>query len=327
MFLDFFDEPTDSPRRNRNGIYETYTYDFGPNKQVRVILLDLRYNKDRYNGRRDPSGDFLGEEQWIWFERVLRESSAQVHLIGSSIQTLPELREIGETWSRFPSARQRLFDLFAKTKVRTPILLSGDVHFSEVNMAHCTDTRSDSSVTNAWNLLEVTCSGLTHSWGYIDTRYESKIRYLLLAGMYIFQAIIPLRYQAVNDKGISELYLERAFGELHLDWDAQNVTVRIFGVASSDPVIERTVAFSQLGNHKHEGDITHTKCEPHRGQPHIVVVSVSFALTFLVMLSPFVLIIFCVVKAIVFLFKKCFGRRRSRAEPKHGRRNDNKKFE
>ena len=43
--LDFLDDPTDSARRDQNGVYTAY--DFGPaGAQVRVILLDTRYHAE-----------------------------------------------------------------------------------------------------------------------------------------------------------------------------------------------------------------------------------------------------------------------------------------
>ena len=42
VFLDFFGDPEDSPRRKRQGVYDAEV--FGPpGKRVQVILLDTRY--------------------------------------------------------------------------------------------------------------------------------------------------------------------------------------------------------------------------------------------------------------------------------------------
>lgn len=38
-----------------------------------------------------------------------------------------------ESWGHFPLARRRLFDLFERTKPAGLLLLSGDVHFSEIS--------------------------------------------------------------------------------------------------------------------------------------------------------------------------------------------------
>lgn len=40
--MEFFEEPSDSPRLQREGVYASYTY--GPKgKRVKIILLDGRY--------------------------------------------------------------------------------------------------------------------------------------------------------------------------------------------------------------------------------------------------------------------------------------------
>lgn len=50
LYLDFIEEPQDSPRRDTsNGIYATYSFgDLNTHKTFRVILLDVRYNKTSY---------------------------------------------------------------------------------------------------------------------------------------------------------------------------------------------------------------------------------------------------------------------------------------
>ena len=47
---------------------------------MKVILLDIRYWNDEQT--------LLGEEQWKWFEEELRTSTAEINVIGSSIQVL-----------------------------------------------------------------------------------------------------------------------------------------------------------------------------------------------------------------------------------------------
>jgi len=94
VMLDFFDVPTDSPLRQQEGGYSVYTY--GPKgKRVKVILLDGRYFRDplKKDGKAnvpDPTGDVLGEAQWQWLEEQLNTSDADMHIIGSGIQVLPE---------------------------------------------------------------------------------------------------------------------------------------------------------------------------------------------------------------------------------------------
>lgn len=146
LLLDFLGEPADSPRRKQAGVYWSYTYGEGERK-VKIILLDTRYNRDAPG----TEGDLLGEEQWKWLEQELRSSTAQVNIIGSSIQVIPEEQRF-EKWVNFPKAHQRFFKLLEDTAVQGVILISGDRHFAEIS-------RKD----GRYPLYELTSSGLTHA--------------------------------------------------------------------------------------------------------------------------------------------------------------------
>ena len=53
IFLDFFGDPEDSPRRKRPGVYDARV--FGPEgKRVQVIMLDTRYFRAARSRRRPP---------------------------------------------------------------------------------------------------------------------------------------------------------------------------------------------------------------------------------------------------------------------------------
>jgi hypothetical protein len=143
-FLDFMDEPENSPRREQNGVYDYHEIDFSNgkkdvNRRVAVHLLDVRFNKDPYTVGK--TGDFLGEEQWRWLEEGLRKSTARVNLIVSGLQVLTDRRvprhAVGEYWNRFPGARQRLLELIIDSNVSAPVLLSGDIHMAEILGARC----------------------------------------------------------------------------------------------------------------------------------------------------------------------------------------------
>lgn len=143
VFLDFFNEPTDSPRRQRPGIYTSYY--FGKKQQrVQVILLDTRYFRSPLKKRSgkppyrrmgnwlpDPSPNktMLGDAQWAWLESELNKP-ARFRIIASSIQFSAPFNGY-ETWANFPHERQRMIDLIKKNKAEGVVFLSGDIHSSE----------------------------------------------------------------------------------------------------------------------------------------------------------------------------------------------------
>ncbi len=145
MFLDFFGDPDDSPRRHRKGVYDAHV--FGPvGKRVQVIMLDTRYfrtsplkrkhgrsvNQGPYEGNPDPQSTILGEEQWRWLDTQLRVP-AEIRIVASSIQVVAE--DHGwEKWMNFPHERERLFKLIRDTGAQGVILLSGDRHLAELSM-------------------------------------------------------------------------------------------------------------------------------------------------------------------------------------------------
>lgn len=135
LFLDFIDEPLDSERRQLGkGIYTTYVFgDPASHKTVRFILLDVRYNKSSLVF--DENADILGEEQWQWFEDVLKNSDETFTFIVSGTQVLPFNRLNTETW--YGSSRQRLFDLIGRLKKPGVVLLSGDIHAAQFLQTFC----------------------------------------------------------------------------------------------------------------------------------------------------------------------------------------------
>jgi len=161
QFMDFMDIPEQHPMRTRAGIYARYV--FGPpGKQIKLILLDTRSFQDplqrtpkgsKKNYQANLEGTVLGEQQWQWLKNELTESTADVHIIASSIQVIPQDHKY-EMWANFPKERERLFDLVLKSHVMNPIFLSGDRHLSELSKLK-------------WKgkvLYDITSSGMTHSF-------------------------------------------------------------------------------------------------------------------------------------------------------------------
>lgn len=167
VFLDFFEEPADSERRSRPGVYGAWTA--GPaGRRVQIILLDTRYFRTPHieakPGERkrvgshlmneDPSATVLGEAQWSWLEKRLAEP-ADFRIIGSSIQFLADYHGI-EAWAVYPREKERLTEMLAKAAGGPAVVLSGDVHWAEIMEAELPGGR---------RLVEVTSSGMTHVHG------------------------------------------------------------------------------------------------------------------------------------------------------------------
>ena len=162
LFLDFFGVPAESPRRQREGVYDAQT--FGPpGKRVQVILLDTRYfrsplktasggDRKPYVANIDPGTTILGEAQWKWLEERLREP-AELRLIASSIQVVSEDHG-GEKWMNFPRERERLSALIRDTRAGGVVFLSGDRHFADLSVM-------DAGV--GYPLFDLTSSGLTQA--------------------------------------------------------------------------------------------------------------------------------------------------------------------
>ncbi|MHA7128536.1 alkaline phosphatase D family protein [Algoriphagus namhaensis] len=198
ILFDFLDTPADAPERSRAGAYSSHLIGSGK-EQVKVILLDARYFRDtlmRVDRVYQPNedGTILGEEQWSWLEKELSDDRAAVTLIGSGIQMLPTQHPY-EKWANFPKERERLLDLLAKTKVKNPVLLSGDRHIAEIMKLE------DERFPNG--LYEITSSGLTHTWSTV--RDEP------------------------NDYRIDELIAKLNYGLATIDWNSKVMTFQIKG--------------------------------------------------------------------------------------------------
>lgn len=200
IFLDFFEEPAGTNRRKRPGIYDARM--FGPEgKRLQIILLDCRSFKSPYVIDRrseekkaalnirgqylpnpDPEAAMLGNAQWAWLEGELRKP-ADVRIIASGVQFVADEKAM-EEWGNFPDERQRLIDLIADTDANGVILLSGNVHFSEISK---TDEGS-------YPLVDFTASGMTHTTSaYADL---------------------------ANNKRAAGPFTGFNFGEVAIDWDA-----------------------------------------------------------------------------------------------------------
>ncbi|MDF9795309.1 alkaline phosphatase D [Catalinimonas alkaloidigena] len=173
LMLDFLDVDDEAKVRKREGGYQAYT--FGPEgRQVKVILLDTRYFRDTLLnneevGRRykpDPDGDMLGEAQWIWLEKELAESSAEINIIASSIQVISEEHGF-EKWANLPTSRERLFQYIEDSGARGVVLLSGDRHIGEISKINISGV--------PYPIYDITSSGLTHVYEDADESNRHRV--------------------------------------------------------------------------------------------------------------------------------------------------------
>ncbi|MFQ5731081.1 MAG: alkaline phosphatase D family protein [Planctomycetaceae bacterium] len=214
LFLDFFNEPADSPRRKRDGVY--YAETFGrAGKRVQIILLDTRYfrsplKKGGRNGEPgegvtgpylpddDPAKTFLGKTQWRWLEAQLRKP-AELRIIASSIQVVARHHH-WEGWGTFPRQRTRLFDLIGKTKAEGVIVVSGDRHKAEIS--RIADTAA------GYPIFDVTSSSLNEPSGNF-TKTGVHFR------------------NEVNRHRVGLMYFQTNFGTIQIDWSKPDPMIRM----------------------------------------------------------------------------------------------------
>lgn len=213
LLFDFLDVPKEDSARNRKGAYQAYTMG-QPGKLVKVILLDARYFRDdllnsKTSGRRydpNPQGDILGEAQWQWLESELTNSTAQVHLIGSGIQIIPEEHGF-EKWGNLPQARSRLLELIRKTNPAHTIFMSGDRHIAEISKLELEGLSSP--------VYEITSSGLTHAYEAVGNE-PNKFRVSELIGKKNF-GLVLINWESPEPKIALEVRGENNVVFTHLD--------------------------------------------------------------------------------------------------------------
>jgi alkaline phosphatase D len=199
-FLDFLDVSQDDVRRKQEGIYTSKIIKNG-NNSVKIIVLDTRYFRTKL--KKDPSGKkrylptnegtMLGEKQWNWLEKELKNSKANFNLIISSIQFLSNKHGF-ESWGNMPLEVKKLEDLIVSSKANKVIILSGDRHIAEV---------SSKSIGTSYPLIDITSSGLTHA-------YKSF-------------------HGEENPYRIGKVIFEKNFGLIHFDFSNNSVLFEIRG--------------------------------------------------------------------------------------------------
>lgn len=230
VLLDFYQEPAESPRWNRDGVYHAWS--FGPEgRRVQIILLDTRFFRDplllktdpeapgRYRPNPDAGVDLLGEAQWAWLEDRLRDP-ADLRIVGSSIQVVPW--EHGwECWGNFPEARRRLFALIDRTDADGVVFVSGDRHLIEISCS-----RGEDEVPVPYPMWDFTSSGLNQGGsGYVSE---------------------PSRYRVGPALRVPN------YGILQIDWDCPTGPIVTMEGRSNEGqvLLAETVELAELSKHR-----------------------------------------------------------------------------
>ncbi len=226
IFLDFFGEAKDSPRRKHAGIYDAIYKKYG-DKTLQIILLDNRTFRDNlllfdnskkkdkkyfydldYSPHTSKDSTLLGKEQWLWLEKELQKP-ADIRLIASGSQFGIEFNGY-EAWANFPAEQQRMLDLIKKTKANGVVFLSGDVHYAEI---------SKLKPACQYPIYDITASGLSSTW----------------------------LFATPNKNRIEGPVMDNHFGMLTINWNAKPIQLKaeIWDV-SDDQRIERSFTLKEI---------------------------------------------------------------------------------
>lgn len=234
VFLDAFGEPTDSPRRAREGIYDARIIG-PPGRRVQIILLDTRtfrsplvrrddddrpgsVNPGPYQRVTDPTSTILGPQQWAWLEEQLK-APAEFRIIASSIQFVADGHN-WEKWGHFPHERARMVELIRSTHAQGVVFLSGDRHSAEITRWINPESGSAIAIQPPYPLYDVTSSALNQ----------------------------PRRF--ANEQGahrIGAMYFEPNFGFIEIDWSRDDPVISLqIRDENGEIVIRSDATFSAL---------------------------------------------------------------------------------
>jgi alkaline phosphatase D len=215
IFCDFWGEPEDSPRRDRQGIHAAYRFGEG-DRRVQIILPDLRFNRTPlvqrdlgnldyetwaagledagaavpgpYDRNPDRTASMLGEAQWAWLEAQL-QVPAEIRIFASSLQVAADFPG-WEAWANYPRDRDRLIDAIRRYRANGLFCISGDTHWAELSLL---------DLNVPYPLWDLTSSGLTETW-----------------------PVLP-----PNPNRVGAAWRERNFGLIDLDWRAGHAVVEL----------------------------------------------------------------------------------------------------
>lgn len=237
--------------------------DANNNKLVAVFVLDIRSNrapwpkalKERFS--QNAVGDFLGEEQYRWFETAIGRSNAAVNIVVTGLQVHAERfydGSIVENWSGFPNSQHRFYQALLQPNVQAPILITGDVHHAQIMRKDCRKSTSTKAIRP---LYEVTTSGMTHAWGSTLSSTCGRndlsplcrnyyFRKMWGLTMHLAHRIIPWKELIVDEKTKELQYsLELNIAELEFDWEGQRVQTTILG-PRGETLLQQFWSFNHL---------------------------------------------------------------------------------
>lgn len=128
-----------------------------------LMVLDTRqYRTDQPNGDRasdlneaalDPKGSLLGPRQRAWLRDALAGSQATWNVLAQQVMMAMVDQAAGEAhrysmdqWPGYAHERMLAVKFLADSKVRNPVVLSGDIHSNWANELRVDDRKSDTPV-------------------------------------------------------------------------------------------------------------------------------------------------------------------------------------
>jgi alkaline phosphatase D len=217
IFLDFWNEPANSARREHAGVYHSLLLG-PPDKRVQVILLDTRTFRDNilsgggpawkndYYPNENPDSTFLGAEQWAWLGEQLK-IPARLRVIASSNQ-FGHSYNGWESWTNVPREREKMLALIRDTRAEGVVFISGDVHWGELSRLNS---------EGLYPIYDLTSSGITQNWPNVED----------------------------NENRVESVVRENNFGMLLIDWEKEELTFELRN-KKGRKALGHTLPFSEL---------------------------------------------------------------------------------
>ena len=99
---------------------------------IEVFLLDPRWFSRTEPSWADPDKPTcLGERQWAWLRRSLRESDAPFKVLATGMIWTDKGNAELDDWHTYAHERDAIFDFIAKERIPGVVLVGGDIHVSQ----------------------------------------------------------------------------------------------------------------------------------------------------------------------------------------------------